>query len=229
MAVVENLSQSRFFSGLSDEARQAIAPYVHQRTVAPGQVVVWEGERCEAVYFVARGLVRTRRLSPEGREQVLSYLGPGESINMVPALDGGANPVTVDAVTDTTLYSIPCADCHRILREHHELALAVLEYLAAEVRRLNDMVEALALHTVRTRLARLLLKYASPAKPGSQDTTKAWPQQWTQQEIAAHIGTVREMVGRTLRAFADEGVIRRERGRIVVIDRKALEREARGE
>jgi CRP/FNR family transcriptional regulator len=98
--------------------------------------------------------------------------------------------------------------------------LAVLRYLSAEVRRLSDMVEELALHPVRTRLARFLL-----AQLGESSST----QRWTQQEIAAQVGTVREMVGRTLRAFAEEGLIRRQRGRLVVVDREGLEREASGE
>jgi len=106
----------------------------------------------------------------------------------------------VDAVTDATLYILPCEHLRQIIRDHHQVALVVLEHLAAEVRRLSDMVEDLALHTVRTRLARFLL--------------------------AAHIGTVRDVVGRALRALADEGLIRRERGRLVVKDRAGLEREA---
>ena len=91
--------------------------------------------------------------------------------------------------------------------------------MAAEVRHLSDMVEGLALHTVRTRLARFLLTQAEGTRH---------PKRWTQEEIAAHIGTVRDVVGRTLRAFADDGLIRRERGRVVVVDREGLEREAAG-
>jgi CRP/FNR family transcriptional regulator len=148
---------------------------------------------------------------------VLAYLGPGEPFNLVPALDGRPNLASVDAVIHTVLYIIPCEGFRRIMRDHHEVALAVMERLAAEVRRLSDMVEDLALHTVRTRLARFLLAQAEGAQP---------PKRWTQEEIAAHIGTVRDVVGRTLRTFADDGLIRRERGRLVVVDRAGLEREA---
>jgi CRP/FNR family transcriptional regulator len=172
------------------------------------------------VYFVVRGLARTRRMSLNGREHVLAYLGPGDCFNLVPALDGGANPVTVDAVTSTTLYYVPCAECRQILADHCDLAHAVLEHLATEVRRLSDMVESLALHSVRTRLARFLLDYAEGRTPARH---------WTQEEIAAHIGTVREMVGRTMRDLAQDGLIRRERGRIIVVDRARLQREAVGE
>jgi len=218
MAVaVQMLSKLSFFSGLGNDALLEIAPHIHERTFSPGQVLTLEGEPCQTVYFVAQGVVRTRRLSPEGREHVLAYLGPGESFNLVPALDGGPNLATVDSVTDTTLYTIPCERFRRIMRDHHEVALTVMERLAAEVRRLSDMVEDLALHTVRTRLARFLLTYAEGTQP---------PKRWTQEEIATHIGTVRDVVGRVLRTFADDGLIRRERGRLIVIDRAGLEREA---
>jgi len=214
---VQTLYQLPFFSGLGNDALLEIAPHIHERTCSPGQVVVLEGEPCQAVYFVAQGVVRTHRLSPEGREHVLAYLGPGEPFNLVPALDGGPNLATVDAVTDTMLYAIPCERFRQIMREHREVAEAVLERLAAEVRRLSDMVEDLALYTVRTRLARFLLAHADGTQP---------PKRWTQEEMAAQIGTVRDVVGRALRAFADDGLIRRERGRLVVIDRTGLEREA---
>jgi CRP/FNR family cyclic AMP-dependent transcriptional regulator len=226
MAVaVQTLSKLPLFSRLDDDALLEIAPYIQERTFSPGQVIVLEGEPCQAVYFVAQGVVRTGRLSPEGREQVLAYLGPGEPFNLVPALDGGPTLATVDAVTDATLYTISCERLRGIMRDHHGVALAVMERLGAEVRRLSDMVEDLALHTVRTRLARFLLTHASAELSEVAEGTQP-SKRWTQEEIAAQIGTVRDVVGRALRTFADDGLIRRERGRLVVVDRAGLERAA---
>jgi len=222
---VQTLSKLPLFSRLGDDALLEIAPYIQERTFSPGQVIVLEDEPCQTVYFVAQGVVRTGRLSPEGREQVLAYLGPGEPFNLVPALDGGSTLASVDAVTDTTLYTISCERLREIMRDHHGVALAVMERLGAEVRRLSDMVEDLALHTVRTRLARFLLAHASAELGGVVDGTQS-PKRWTQEEIAAQIGTVRDVVGRALRTFADDGLIRRERGRLVVTDRAGLERAA---
>jgi CRP/FNR family cyclic AMP-dependent transcriptional regulator len=224
---VQTLAQLPPFTGLDDDTLLEIAPYVHDRTFSPGQVIISEGDPCQAVYFVVQGVVRIRRLSLEGREHVLAYLGHGEPFNLVPVLDGGPNPGTVDALTNVTLYTISCERFHQIVGNHHEMALAVLEHLAAQVRRLSDMVEDLALHPVRARLARFLLTYAS-AGPGGAVEGTPHPERWTQEEIAAHIGTVREMVGRTLRAFANEGLVSRQRGRIVVVNREGLEREAIG-
>jgi CRP/FNR family cyclic AMP-dependent transcriptional regulator len=100
------------------------------------------------------------------------------------------------------------------------LSVSVARQLAAEVRRLSAMAKELALHPVSSRLARFLLSNAEEDYPRRL---------WTQDAIAANIGTVRDVVGRLLRAFAEEGLIRRERGRMVVVDRAGLERKAQGE
>ena len=213
-AKVRTLSEFRLFSGLDDTVRHEIALHVHERTLERGQVIVFASDPCQAVYLVVRGVVRASRSSLEGREYVLDYLGAGEAFNLVPAFDGGATVSTVEALTDTTVYLISCERFRQIVHEHQEVTMAVLERLAGRVRYLSDRVEDLALHTVRTRLARFLLSRANSGMRRSR--------YWTQEEIAAHIGTVRDVVGRTLRSFSGEGLIRRERGRLVVIDPTGL-------
>jgi CRP/FNR family cyclic AMP-dependent transcriptional regulator len=98
-----------------------------------------------------------------------------------------------------------------------EVALAVLRDFAGRLDHLTNLVEDLSLHTVRGRLARFLLEHA-----GEDGIAR----QWTQEEIAAHLGTVRDMVGRALRAFEDAGLVRMERRRIVLLDREGLETES---
>jgi CRP/FNR family transcriptional regulator len=219
LTTAQSLSKLSFLSGLDEPALQALALQVQERVLTPGQVIVLEGEPCHSVYLVARGLVRIRRLSPEGREQVLSYTGAGGFFNLVSALDAGPTSATVDAASEAVVYGIPCGHFEQLIREHPDFAVMVSERLAGEVRRLSDLVESLALYTVRTRLARFLLAAGQTERP---------LRHWTQQEIASHIGTVREMVGRTLRAFTDEGMIRRQRGRLVIIDREGLMRVSSG-
>jgi CRP/FNR family transcriptional regulator len=213
-----NLSKFYLFAELDQEAWQAIAPYVQERTFAPGHVIMFAGDPCQGAYLVLKGQVIARRFSLEGREYVLDYRGVGDCFNLVPVLDGGPNLATVEALTDTTVYFIPCDHFHQILHDHSKVAMAVLDRLARRVRYMSDTIEELALHTVRARLARFLLSGASDSLYRSR--------QWTQEEIAAHIGTVRDVVGRTLRAFSREGLIRRERGRLVVTDQSELERVA---
>jgi CRP/FNR family transcriptional regulator len=221
---VRTLSQFSLFAGLKDSALRKIISYVEEFTLEPEQAVVLAGGPCEGVCLVARGVMRARRLSLNGREYVLSYMGPGEFFNLVPVLDGGPSLFTVEALTYATVYLIPCAYFDQIVQDYHEVALAVLERLAGRVRYLSDTVEELALHTVRTRLARFLLSRVSDYGRDSEPTNHS--RHWTQQEIASHIGSVRDVVGRTLRSFSREGWVRRERGRLVITDREGLEHEA---
>lgn len=217
---IQKLSNLSFFAQLGDEALLDILPHLHERLVAAGQVILIEGEPCQTVYFVARGLARTLRRSPDGHEQVLAYFGPGSVFDLVPLVDGGPHLNTVEAVIDTALYVMPCQVFHQIIADSPQVASTVTELLAVDVRRLSDMVEDLALHTVSTRLARFLLNQV--------ENPPSTPRRWTQEEIAAHIGTAREMISRTLRAWTKGGLIRRERGRVVIVDRVGLEREAQG-
>jgi CRP/FNR family cyclic AMP-dependent transcriptional regulator len=205
-------------AGLSDDALARVARRAIRRTYSLGETVIFEGDPCQAAYFIAHGQVRAYRLSPGGREQVLARLGPGQTFNTVPPFQPhGVNHATVQALTPVTLYAITCEDFRRLVGECAELALAILQDFAHRLDHLTDLVEDLSLRTVRGRLARFLLERAD----AGQVTRR-----WTQEEIAAHLGTVRDMVGRTLRAFADAGLVRMERQRIILLDREGLEAEA---
>jgi CRP/FNR family cyclic AMP-dependent transcriptional regulator len=216
--MVRALRRISLFADLSDDALDRIARVSYARTYAPGEIVIFEGDPCEAVYFVVAGQVRVYRLSTGGREQVLARLGPGQSFNTVPPFKpAGVNHATVEALMPTDVYVITCKDFRRLVGECRELAVAMLEDFAGRLDHLTSLVEDLSLRTVRGRLARFLLEHAD-----SGGVTR----RWTQEEIAAHLGTVRDMVGRTLRAFVDGGLVQMERQRIVLLDREGLEAEA---
>ena len=212
------MSQDSFLAKLGRNTYQEIAAHAHRRTFDAGQVIVLAQEPTRAVFLVARGQVRVQRLSRQGREYVLYTLGAGECFNLASTLDGGHNLATVSALTPTVTYTIAGDVFRDLIHRHPELLTAALGHLIDQVRRLSDAVEGLALHSVRTRLARCLLSQADSG-PASAFSV-------TQHEIAAQIGTVRDVVGRTLRTFSREGLIRRERGRVVVTDLAGLQREA---
>ncbi len=206
---------SRFppFRGLEERDLARVAALAHRQQFARGSFLLREGEPCDQVHLIARGRVRVSKVSVEGRLQVLALLGPGDGLNLVPALDGGPNPASAEALTEVMVYSFACRDFLRLLREIPQVAINVLADFAGKLRRLVDLVEDLSFRTVSGRLARFLLSEAQ-AMPGRR---------WTQEEIAAHLGTVREMVGRVLRTWQEEGIVRVERGRVVVLRRDALE------
>ncbi len=215
---LEDLQAIPLFAGLSDAALACLAEVAVRRTFAAGEIIIVEGGPCRAAYFILEGQVRVFRTSSGGREQVLSRLRPGQAFNIVPILlSRERNHASVQATTRVVLYAVPAEDLRRLVAECSELALALLHDFADRLSHLTDLVGSLSLQTVRGRLARFLLEHAE----AGQVTRR-----WTQEEIAAHLGTVRDMVGRTLRAFAEAGLIRLDRQRIVLLDRKGLEAEA---
>lgn len=216
--IAEILRKLPFFSEFSEDELAEMVSRAHERTFRRGEVILLEGEAPQAVYFIVHGQVRIYRLSPEGREQVLKRLGPGEAFNLVPVLDGGPNPSSAMAWTDVTVYVIERSHFVQIVREHPAVAMAILTDFAAKLRHMTALVEDLSLRTVGARLAKLLLTQVAEEE--------AAPRRMTQQEMAAQLGTVREVVGRALAELEREGLIRMERHRIVIVDRSGLESKA---
>lgn len=222
------LSRFPVLAGLDDQVLQALARHAHERRFKAGEMIVLAGERSQAVYLIAHGRVRGERSSLEGREYVLHELGPGELFGLASVLDGGRALSTVMAVSDALLYAVPARDFQRIMDEYPALSLVLLSHIARRVRRLCDVAEGLALYDVRTRLARRLLTYTAQTAEHARSSADEWPcpSDLTQSDLAAQVGTVRDVVGRTLRSFSQQGLIRRERGRLVVTDLAGLRREA---
>ncbi len=213
----QHLASWPLFAGLDASTLQQVASSLRRRICGPGQVIATEGTPGQALYVVAEGMVCASQLSLEGRTHVLAYLGPGECFGLAACINGGDHLATLEASTNAVLYELPRDRFELLMKTNPSFSLAVARQLAHNERRLTAKIKDLALYPVRARLARFLLTYAErgPAQ-----------RRWTQETIAAHIGTVRDVVGRTLRAFEEEGLIRRERGRMLLMDRKALEREA---
>jgi CRP-like cAMP-binding protein len=211
------LRQMALFAGLSDEALRCLAGVAIRRSYSADEVIILEGDGCQAAYFIEEGQVRVYRTSLSGRDQVLAQLGPGQAFNTVPPFQrAGSNHATVHALTPVSVFAIPCDDLRRLVGDHPELALAILEDFAERLDHLTNLVENLSLRTVRGRMARFLLDQAEAGTV---------TRRWTQDEIAAQLGTVRDMVGRTLRAFVAAGLVRMDRQRIVLLDREGLEAE----
>jgi len=218
-SVLDLLRRVPYFAGLSDEVLAALARAAGTRRYGRGQIIFLEGDPCAGLFIVGSGEVKVFKLSAQGREQILQQLGPGGTFNEVAVLDGGPNPASVAATADAELYYIARAEIRRLARSYPDLAWALIESMARRTRHLVGMVEDLALRSVKARLARLLLAEAARASDrGEIDRSRMV----SQAEMAARLGTVREMVGRALRDLADDGLIEFDRHRIVVANRDGL-------
>lgn len=219
----EIIARLPYFAALDPSTRADVARAAIRRSFPAGHLIFSEGEPCAGLYIVEEGSVRIFRTALDGREQVLQVLGPGQSFNEVAVFDGGPNPASVVTLEPTVVWVIDRSTMRDLLRTHPALAEAVVKVLATRLRQLVDLVGDLSFRSVTARLAKLLLQQADAAR--SDSVTRA--AFLTQQEMAARLGTVREMVGRALRVLADSGAIRIERHRIVIVDRARLEEKAK--
>lgn len=214
------LERVSFARRLAPPVLEALAGAAHEQAVARGAIVTVEGEPAEAMYVVAEGRVKIVRHSLDGREQILHIAEQFDHFNTVPMFGGGSCPATSETLAAGRLLVLPRERILQLAHEHPDLALALLGEFANRLRGLVGLVDTLALHTVNGRLARLLLDQARQSAIGQR------PPVLTQAEMAAHIGSVREMVGRALKTFEAAGLIRMERGSIQIIDPAGLERQA---
>jgi len=215
---LEFLRQIPYFAGLSDPELERIRPLVRGRSFQRGDVILLEGEPCQAIYFVRSGRVKVFKTSPEGKEQILRIMKPGDTFNEVPVFDCGPNPASAEALDESSVYLILGEDMQQLLREMPAVARNVIQILASRLRHLVELVEDLSFRHVTGRVAKILLQHArdsSAADGGSR---------LTQQQMATMAGTAREMVGRALKGLEQAGAIRMERGRIAILNRDILER-----
>jgi CRP/FNR family transcriptional regulator, cyclic AMP receptor protein len=167
------------------------------------------------LHLVVGGLIRVALASPEGRQVTVRYARRGEVLGS-PIVVAGAVPVTAHAVTDAAVARTPPELLTALARNDSRVALWLAEELSRRVRGLLDELARNTFFPVRARIARHLLDLAS-----SQRGT-ALEAQVSQQELADAVGTVREVVTRTLGALRTEGLLETERDRIRIIDPHGL-------
>ena len=203
-----------YFAGLNQAVLDSLGKYIFEKRAERGEMLLFEGEPAETLYFVVDGAVKVFKTSQDGKEQILQIIRPGESFNDVPVFSGEVNLSSAEAMGKVVLNVIKKSDLETVLREFPQVSHNVIHVLSQRVRQLVSLVEDLSFRQVTGRVAKMLLEYAGD---GSGDRPRL-----TQQEMAAVIGTAREMVGRSLKSLEEDGVIKIDRHRITVTDIDAL-------
>ncbi len=221
-AAIATLKATQLFSALDNPELSAFAGRAVVRRFSPGELLFSEGEPCAGLYVVAAGRVRIFKTSPAGREQVLTIEGPGSSIAELPVFDGGAYPASAAAVDEAQLLFVSRSDFRACCLEHPEVALKVLQVVGVRLRRLVGIIEELSFTTLRHRLIAWLLREAQAHGRATPEGT-VFELGISHQELAAHIGTVRELVSRNMARLQSQGLIRAQGREITILDREGLE------
>jgi CRP/FNR family transcriptional regulator len=216
---IQALTAVPYFADVDAALVAMIAGQTIRQKYDTGQVVFLEGEQEVALYVVQQGWLKAVKMSPDGREQVLHFIGPGEVFNAIGVFVESTNPATVIALEPTILWLIPQKVILKLLDDYPELARVVIQRLAGRVQQLIAMVEDLSLRTIESRLARYLIDQST----AEQLQRPRWA---TQAELANRLGTVPDVLNRALRSLAKEQLIRVERHQIQILDYNGLEAKA---
>lgn len=215
----------RKISILTDAEDAVLSAFEHRGwpvAYARGEAVLWEGDECQSVYFITSGMVEVYRTALDGREHTLQVLRAGGSFNLVPALlKDGRNFANVRCLQQTDLLLVDRQDLKDILIRFPKFSLRVLQDLAERLAGMTEGMGDLVLKSVRQRTAAFLMRAADNMKIEKG-------RYWTRDDMARQIGTVRDVIGRTLREFEEKGLIKRNRGNISLIDQVGLERIVNG-
>jgi CRP-like cAMP-binding protein len=218
------LRKTPLFTSLTEDELQSLRRRVTTKQYDRGEILFSEGDACRGLFIVGSGRIRIFKLSASGREQTLAIEGPGSSFAELPVFDGGNYPASATASEEAEVLFISRKDFQDFCREHPDVGLKVIAVVGSRLRRLVGIIEDLSFTTVRQRLIALILRSAQASTTRSSEGVRIELTK-TQQDLAAELGTVRELISRNLGRLQAEGYLDLDGRSIVVKDLSGLKRE----
>ncbi|WP_159795521.1 Crp/Fnr family transcriptional regulator [Puerhibacterium puerhi] len=211
---------------MEDEETRALLDSMVPVELSRGDVLFREGEPGDRLYVIAQGKIKLGRRSSDGRENLLSILGPGEMFGELSLFDPGPRTATASSVSDSVVYELRHQALVAWVNAHPKVATHLLGALARRLRRTNETLADLVFSDVPGRVAKALLDLSTRFGEPSDDGVRV-AHDLTQEELAQLVGASRETVNKALADFASRGWVRREGRAVVLLDMDRLERRAR--
>jgi CRP/FNR family cyclic AMP-dependent transcriptional regulator len=201
------------FSSFPDDQLRLLAGVVTRRSTPRSTTVMAGGDATDSLYIVLSGRLKVMMSDADGKEVILSILGPGEFFGEMGLIDDSPRSASVVAIESCELLSIAKRDFKKCLADNFEMTMAVMRGLVRRLREADRKIGSLALLDVYGRVARLLLDM-SETVDGEKIVTKRLPKQ----DIAKMIGASREMVSRVMKDLQMGGYIEVRGSNIVLRD-----------
>jgi CRP/FNR family cyclic AMP-dependent transcriptional regulator len=209
------------FSQFSDQELTALFPAVQHRSYPRHSFMMRAGENTDALYIMLAGRAKVVIDDGDGREVTLATIGPSEFFGEMSLIDENPRSASVEALEPCEVLYISRPAFMSCLKGNFDAAMLMLKGVVGRLRDADRKIASLALMDVHGRVARLLMDLA-------RETDGVWIVDTGSEEIARMVGASREMVSRVLKDMRETGVIRRDKRKIVVLDRSSMdERKAR--
>jgi CRP/FNR family cyclic AMP-dependent transcriptional regulator len=206
---------------LDEEALNELASLARCHDYPKNNILLYQGDPADSTYLVVDGKVKVTLMNEEGKEVVLTTVGPGGIFGLIAALDGGAQPANAITAAPSRLAKFDADAFVSWLGRQKTLQQALLRELGQRIRESYGRIGEHALMGVKERLLYALLDIAEregkPA-PGTEEIVFTRP---THQELANRIGSSREVVSRLLKELLESDLLHAE-GRIIRVSESAL-------
>ncbi len=222
----EILSRAGIFQGVDTEAVNTLISQLDTMTFSRGTTIFEEGEPGDRLFIIIQGKVKLARHSIDGRENLLTVMGPSDMFGELSIFDPGPRTSSAVCVTEVTAAAMDSSMLHDWISQHPAISQQLLRVLARRLRRTNNSLADLIFTDVPGRVAKALLQLAN--RFGTQEgAALRVHHDLTQEEIAQLVGASRETVNKALAEFAQRGWIRLEGKSVLIADTERLARRAR--
>jgi CRP/FNR family transcriptional regulator, cyclic AMP receptor protein len=206
-AIADMLGRTELFGTLSDADRATVAGRMRRVEFTPDQMIFSRGDPGREIYLVVEGRIRLSILSSDGRELSFAHAGPGNIFGEIATLDGGERTAGATAMTRVKAMTLPQKALTDLIESNAKLAGAAIRFLCTRLRETDQRLEAIALHRIEVRLARLFLS-ALRSQPAKGEKVKL-DLGMSQSELALLIGASRPKVNIALTMLEEMGAIER--------------------
>lgn len=219
---LQALRKCVYFSNLEEVILVGLLPGVNLVRFDKGEVLFWQEEPCKGLYILKQGQIKLFKISTQGREFIVSTLEEGSTFSEVPVFDHGLNPVNAAALEESLIWIIDPEILRSAMYKYPSMCQSVVLNLSQNLRKMIGLIEALSFLQVTHRMARLLCQM-TPEQLGGEAGTRL-----TRDQLAARLGTVREVAARALRELERSGAIKVNRRDIRILDEEILRQWAQG-
>ncbi|MGB5080106.1 MAG: Crp/Fnr family transcriptional regulator [Burkholderiales bacterium] len=201
------------FSVLPEHQLALLTSVVSRKRFSRGTAIIAAGDSTDSLYVVISGRLKVMISDDEGREVILSMLGPNEYFGEMGMIDDHPRSASVVCVEPCEVLGLSKRDFKKCLEDNFEMALTVMRGLVKRLRDADGKIGSLALMDVYGRVARLLLEMSETV-----DGQKVVVKKLAKQDIAKMIGASREMVSRVMKDLQTAGAIEVRGGSIFLKD-----------
>ncbi len=223
METANSLSKVAIFSQLGPSDLEPLAARLRRRTFQRGEVIFHQDDPGDRLHFVVKGVVKISIASPDGRENDIALLTPGDCFGEMSVLDGGFRSATAVAVEPTETMTLSREDFLAFLNEHSQIALQIIALLVRRLRSMDTMVGDMVFLDVPTRVAKKLLELAQTYQDSPQPSGNLMIP-LGQEELSRLVGSSRESVSRALTTYRKMGLVTTSHRRITITNLDGLER-----